>query len=118
MIVGVGVVSGPHEPDLKGVDMAPLSPVVARWELTSRLRVLSAEMTGAMIAEHLGFSPTYWSKIEKYRKILADDKLRKLLELFALSEEEREDLFALRVAATQRGWWSKFPNLFSAEHQR
>lgn len=100
--------------------MAPLSPTVARWELTSRIRMHSTELgfTGAMIAQHLGFSPTYWSKIDKDRKVLAEDKLRLLLDLFDLSQEERQDLLVLRAATTQRGWWVKFPNLFSAEHQR
>ncbi|WP_024799842.1 DUF5753 domain-containing protein [Nocardia sp. BMG51109] len=100
--------------------MAPLSPTVARWELTSRIRMYTAEhdLTGADVAKHLGFSPTYWSKIDKDRKVLSEDKLRRLLDLLDLSKEDREDLLRLRAAANGRGWWAQYSNLFGPEHQR
>ncbi|WP_433759566.1 helix-turn-helix domain-containing protein [Nocardia sp. CA-135398] len=100
--------------------MAPLSPTVARWELTSRIRTHIAErdLTAAEVAHHLSFTPGYWSKVDKDRKVLAEDKLRLLIKLFGLSDEERDDLLALRAATTRPGWWAKFPNLFSVEHQR
>ncbi|WP_280432603.1 Scr1 family TA system antitoxin-like transcriptional regulator [Nocardia brasiliensis] len=100
--------------------MAPLSPTVARWELTSRLRLRIAEagLTGEEVARALGFSPSYWSKIDKDRKVLSEEKLLKLMELLHLGSDEREDLLKVRAATTVRGWWSKFPGLFSNEHQR
>lgn len=100
--------------------MAPLSPTVARWELTSRIRACTAEhdLTGAAIAKHLGFSPTYWSKFERERKLLSEDKLKLLFDVLDLSETDRDDLLALRSAAGGRGWWAPYSTLFGVEHQR
>ncbi|NKY88836.1 helix-turn-helix transcriptional regulator [Nocardia veterana] len=76
------------------------------------------DLTGAAIAKHLGFSPTYWSKFERDRKILSEDKLQLLFGVLDLSADDREDLLALRAAASGRGWWAEYSNLFGVEHQR
>ncbi len=73
---------------------------------------------GKAIPEALGFSRNYWSAVENERKILSEDKLTKLIDLFELDKHERRELLELREAAKQRGWWARYSGLFSDELQR
>jgi hypothetical protein len=70
------------------------------------------------ITQRLGFSRNYWSAVENERKILAEDSLNKLLELFEFDEEERAELHALRAAAKARGWWTGYSAVLDEEVQR
>lgn len=99
--------------------MAPLSPTVARWELMLRIKRRRTEfdVTGAVIAKELGFTLSYWSKVEKDR-ILAEDKLRKLMSLLEFDADEREEMLRLREIAKRRGWWSEYAGLLSDELAR
>ncbi|WP_067463758.1 helix-turn-helix domain-containing protein [Nocardia amamiensis] len=99
--------------------MAPLSPTVARWELMLRIKRRRTEfdVTGAVIAKELGFTLSYWSKVEKDR-ILAEDKLRKLMNLLEFDADEREEMLRLREIAKRRGWWSEYAGLLSDELAR
>ncbi len=119
--IGQRVMSGPQDPAPEGVvEVAPLSPTVASWELTSRIRQRIAELalTGAMVANHLGVTATYWSKVDRDRKVLSEEKLELLLQLLDLPPGEGDELMKLRTASKERGWWAGFPKLFSAEHER
>ncbi|MGH3503294.1 MAG: helix-turn-helix domain-containing protein [Nocardioidaceae bacterium] len=97
--------------------MPPVSPTVARWELGLRLRQRREQIGTdvATIIGRLGFSRNYWSAIENERKILAEDKLRTLLDLYEFDADEQRELLALREAAKQRGWWSRYSGLFGSE---
>ncbi|MBF6297904.1 helix-turn-helix domain-containing protein [Nocardia amamiensis] len=99
--------------------MAPLSPTVARWELMLRIKRRRTEfdVTGAVIAKELGFTLSYWSKVEKDR-ILAEDKLRKLMDLLEFDADERAEMLRLREIAKRRGWWSEYAGLLSDEVAR
>lgn len=95
----------------------PPSPTVASWELSLRLRQRRAQLGIEVetITDQLGFTRNYWSAVEHERKILATEKLHRVLDLFEYDDEERAELIALREAAKQRGWWSGYSALFSDE---
>ncbi|KAA8890011.1 helix-turn-helix domain-containing protein [Nocardia colli] len=94
--------------------MAPLSPTVARWELMLRIRRRRTEfdVSASVVAKELGFTLSYWSKVEKER-ILAEDKLKKLMALFEFDQAERAEMLRLREIAKQRGWWSSYADLLT-----
>jgi hypothetical protein len=100
--------------------MPPSSPTVATWELVLRLRQRRDELgiEGKAIPTALGFSRNYWSAVENERKILSEEKLTKLIDLFEFDKQERRELLELREAAKQRGWWARYSGLFSEELQR
>ncbi|AVH21903.1 DUF5753 domain-containing protein [Nocardia cyriacigeorgica] len=99
--------------------MAPLSPTVARWELMLRIRRRRRQFdVGApTIAKELGFTLSYWSKVEKER-VLAEDKLERLMELLEFDPAERDRMRELREAAKRRGWWAEYANLLPEEVAR
>ncbi|MET9025167.1 helix-turn-helix transcriptional regulator [Nocardia sp. NPDC004168] len=96
--------------------MAPLSPTVARWELMLRIKRRRTEfdVSASVIAKELGFTLSYWSKVEKER-VLAEDKLRKLMSLLEFDQDERAEMLRLRDIAKRRGWWSEYAELLSDE---
>lgn len=99
--------------------MAPQSPTVARWELMLRIRRRRSEfdVSAAVIAKELGFTLSYWSKVEKER-ILAEDKLKKLMALLEFDPAERKELLRLREIAKQRGWWRNYAALLEDDMAR
>ncbi|MCP2320898.1 Helix-turn-helix domain-containing protein [Nocardia amikacinitolerans] len=96
--------------------MAPLSPTVARRELMLRIgrRRKQNDVSVSAIAKELGFSISYWSKVEKER-VLAESKLDELMKLLDFDAAEREELHELRDIARQRGWWTSYSGLISDE---
>ncbi|MEV7038881.1 Scr1 family TA system antitoxin-like transcriptional regulator [Amycolatopsis sp. NPDC051061] len=99
---------------------APSSPIVASWELALRLKRRREQLGVEVrtITETLGFTRNYWSAVENERKILSLESLRRIIELFEFDAEERDELFALRAAAKERGWWTRYSALFDNEIQR
>ncbi|GAB3155433.1 helix-turn-helix transcriptional regulator [Amycolatopsis stemonae] len=99
---------------------APPSPVVASWELALRLKRRREQLGVEVrtITETLGFTRNYWSAVENERKILSTESLSRIMGLFEFDAEEQEELLALRAAAKERGWWSRYPALFDNEIQR
>ncbi|MGV9616534.1 helix-turn-helix domain-containing protein [Nocardia xishanensis] len=99
--------------------MAPLSPRVARRELMLRIgrRRKQNDVSVSAIARELGFSISYWSKVEKER-VLAESKLDELMKLLDFDEAERQELHELRDVARQRGWWTNYSGLLSDEISR
>ncbi|MFC0112690.1 DUF5753 domain-containing protein [Kibdelosporangium aridum] len=98
----------------------PVSPIVARWELALRLR-RRREQVGVevkTITQALRFSRNYWSAVENERKILSEESLVQLLDLFQFDAEERDELMALHAAAKGRGWWSRYSAVLDEERQR
>ncbi|MBF6137765.1 helix-turn-helix domain-containing protein [Nocardia otitidiscaviarum] len=100
--------------------MAPKSPAVARWELSYRTRKRRDELgiTGPQIAKALKFSSTYWPKVERDQRILAEDKLLQLLQFLGFTDEEQTELVELRQLARERGWWTEYEGLFSEQQLR
>lgn len=70
------------------------------------------------ITQALGFSRNYWSAVENDRKILSEEGLTKIAELFEFDEDEQRELRELRAVARQRGWWMRYAGLLDAELQR
>lgn len=100
--------------------MAPPSPVVARWELMLRLRERRKELdiSPAVIAKKLGISGGYWAHIEGERNLLSEVKLQQLLPMLEFDETEIQELLGLRLAAKERGWWSKYSGLIGGDQMR
>jgi transcriptional regulator with XRE-family HTH domain len=100
--------------------MVAKSPAVARWELSYRVRrrreVLG--ITGPQLAKELGFSRTYWPKVERDQRILTEGKLRELLEQLEFSEDEKAEILELRDLAKQRAWWNGYEGLFGEDQLR
>lgn len=97
--------------------MAPRSPTVASWELALRLRQRREQLGIEVrtITETLNFTRNYWSAVENDRKILTPEKLAALMDLYELADDEKRELFELREAAKQRGWWMRYSALFSEQ---
>lgn len=97
--------------------MAPPSPVVARWDLGRRLREQREllGLTGAAAGKPVGLSATFLSDVENGKKNLPEDKLDALITAYEFDVDAATELRALRAECGQRGWWSKFNALFSAE---
>jgi transcriptional regulator with XRE-family HTH domain len=97
--------------------MAPPSPVVARWDLGRRLREQRdlLGLTGAAAGKPVGLSATFLSDVENGKKNLPEDKLDSLITAYEFDADAAAELRALREECGQRGWWSKFNTLFSAD---
>jgi transcriptional regulator with XRE-family HTH domain len=91
--------------------MVTASPVVARWELSRRLTRRRKELGIEVktITDELGFTRNYWSAVENDRTLIAEKKLRTVVDLLQFSDEESEELLALREAGRARGWWEDYP---------
>ena len=98
----------------------PVSPVVAGWELALRLRQRREQLGVEVrtITQRLGFSRNYWSAVENERKILSEEALTKVLDLFEFGEDEQLELLQLRAAAKERGWWTRYSGVIETEIQR
>src|SRR3954469_18170831 len=99
--------------------MSGPSPVVASWELALRLKQQREQLGIEVktITQALGFTRNYWSAVENERKILSQEALARVVDLFEFDDEEKAELLALRTAAKERGWWSN-SELFDAAVQR
>ncbi|MFE0021290.1 Scr1 family TA system antitoxin-like transcriptional regulator [Amycolatopsis sp. NPDC059021] len=96
------------------------SPVVAAWELALRLR-RRREQVGIevkTITQTLGFTRNYWSAVENERKILSEESLLRIVELFEFDREERQELIELRATAKEHGWWVRYSGLINDDLQR
>lgn len=100
--------------------MPPLSPTVASWELVLRLRERRQQLGIEVkeITQTLGFSRNYWSAVENDRKILSEDSLTRLADLFEFDDDEQRELHDLRTGAKQRGWWTRYSGMFDTSLQR
>ncbi len=90
--------------------MAPLSPAVARWELSLRLRRRASELglEVAAITSALKFSRNYWSAVVNDRAVLTEEKLRTVIDLLDFGHEEADQLLALRDLAKERSWLNRY----------
>jgi transcriptional regulator with XRE-family HTH domain len=97
-----------------------VSPVVAGWELALRLRKRREQLGIEVrtITQELGFSRNYWSAVENERKILSEQSLAKVLELFEFGPDEKKELLQLRAAAKEHGWWTNYSAVLDDELQR
>jgi len=98
----------------------PNSPIVARWEIALRLRQRREELglAPAAITKQLGLSQAYLSHIENERNLMSEDKLRPLMTVLEIDEDEQNELLAVHAVAKGRGWWSRYSAIFNDELMR
>lgn len=97
----------------------PHSPTLRLRRLTSELKQSreNAKLTVAQAGKALGWTASKISKIEttETRRIKAAD-LDRLMDLYKIKDAtKREALHALARDAKERGWWSKYREVFGAQ---
>lgn len=87
------------------------SPVVRRRRLGLELKKLrdAAELKGAEVAKHLGWSTSKLSRIEAGRVAPTPSDVTRLLNLYGVADPAQyEKLAALTKEARKKGWWQLF----------
>lgn len=94
--------------------MAPVSSVVAAWDLGLRLREKREllGLRGADVHAATGIATTYLSAVERGKQQLSEEKLRAVATLLEFDEDAIAEMLHLRSQALDRGWWVKFSALF------
>ncbi|WP_067450540.1 helix-turn-helix domain-containing protein [Actinomadura macra] len=77
-----------------------------------RLREIEGR-TGEEVAAGLGWSSAKISRIETASTLVRSGDLRKLLDLYDVSDSQRERLLAMARNTNERGWWDAYPDLGS-----
>jgi transcriptional regulator with XRE-family HTH domain len=88
----------------------PGSATVRNRRLAAELRRLreSRDFTGDDVAERLGWSASKVSRLENARQAPRFADVRRLLELYEVEGNHREQLLQLARDAVRRGWWEAF----------
>jgi hypothetical protein len=97
---------------------AGYSPTIRKRALARRLVELrqGLHLTTTEVQRRLGWSATKLNWLEKAKWIEpVTDQVVDLCELYGVEGAEREALVALAREARQRGWWSKYNDVFSSE---
>jgi transcriptional regulator with XRE-family HTH domain len=97
---------------------APPSPTVRRRRLAAELRRLRerAGLTGDDVAGQLQWSPSKISRIETAKSGAKISDVRKLLELYGVSDDHRDELISLAREAERKGWWEAYSDALPAEY--
>jgi transcriptional regulator with XRE-family HTH domain len=94
------------------------SPTIRKRALARRLVELrqACGLTTTDVQRRLGWSATKLHWLEKAKWIEpVTDQVVDLCELYGIEGTDRETLIALAREARQRGWWSKYNDVFSSE---
>lgn len=96
------------------------SPVVAGWELALRLRERREELNLDVksITDQLGFTRNYWSAVENERKLLTEENLAKVIELFQFDSAGGRELRNLSAIAREHHWATDYADLLDSQLQR
>lgn len=96
----------------------PGSPAVRRRRLAAELRRLrqSSGMTVEAAGDLLGWSKAKISRYELARSGLRPRDIERLLDIYHVQGEYREQLLTLAREGTQRGWWEDYSDVLSDEH--
>jgi len=94
------------------------SPAVRGRRLAAELRRLRERsgLTGEEVASRLGWSGSKISRIEHHRIGVKQGDLRKLLDLYGVTEPHRLDLLELARESAQKGWIEAVTASFPAEY--
>jgi transcriptional regulator with XRE-family HTH domain len=94
------------------------SPTVRQRRIAAELRRLREESgkTAEAVADVLGWSKAKISRYELARSGLKPSDVEKLLDVYGVRGEHREQLLALAEEATQRGWWEAYSDILTEEH--
>jgi transcriptional regulator with XRE-family HTH domain len=85
-------------------------PSVRTRQLAAELRRLreTATLTGEQAASELGWSASKISRIETARIAVSDEDLRRLLDLYRVSDSNRDRIAELARNVGRRGWWDAY----------
>jgi transcriptional regulator with XRE-family HTH domain len=77
----------------------------------------AAGLTREAVAEHLDWHPTKLYRIESARSGITLGDIRHLLDLYGVTDEpQRQALIALARHARQKGWWTKYDDVFHGSY--
>ena len=95
------------------------SPTMRRRRLAAELRRLreNAGLTQEEVAGQLEWDPSKLSRIENRQVGIIARDLRKLLDLYAVTDEsQREGYFAMAREGKQRAWWQSYGDVIPSEY--
>lgn len=96
----------------------PASPTVRRRRLAAELRRLreSRDLTLDHVADRLHWSASKLSRIENAKTGVKPTDVRRLLELYGLSDTPADDLMTLAREAERKGWWEAYSDAIPDEY--
>jgi transcriptional regulator with XRE-family HTH domain len=74
------------------------------------------KLTGAKVAERLGWSPSKVSRIESSKTMPSPDDIEAMARLFLVGDEKLDELLGLLRDADQRGWWEDYEDTLPSEY--
>jgi transcriptional regulator with XRE-family HTH domain len=94
------------------------SPTVRRRRLAAELRKLREQsgQTADQIAEALGWSTSKVSRYELARTGLKPADVRRLLDHYKVGASHRNELMALALEATEKGWWEAYSDVLPQQY--
>lgn len=95
------------------------SPSIRHRRLAADLERLreTAGLSREDVAERLDWHPTKLYRIENARSGITPADMRHLLDLYGVKDERRRDaLVALARHARQKGWWTKYQDVFRGSY--
>jgi transcriptional regulator with XRE-family HTH domain len=95
-----------------------VSPSVQRRRLAAELRRLREEqnLTGEEVADALRWSGSKISRIETSRTGVKSGDLSKLLELYGVPADHRQELVALAREPRRKGWWEAYTDVLLEQY--
>jgi transcriptional regulator with XRE-family HTH domain len=96
----------------------PGSATVRNRRLAAELRRLRelGNLTGDDVAERLGWSASKVSRLENARQAPRFADVRRLLDLYGVDGNHREQLLQLARDAVRRGWWEAFSDALPEQY--
>lgn len=93
-------------------------PTVGQRRLAAELRRLREESgrTAEAVAQVLGWSKAKVSRYELARSLLKPSEVERLLDVYEVRGEHREQLLDLAEEAAKRGWWEAYSDVLTPEH--
>jgi transcriptional regulator with XRE-family HTH domain len=94
------------------------SPTVRRRRLAAELRRLRARSgkTANEVAADLGWSKAKISRYELAQSGLKPRDVERLLDVYSVGGDHRDQLMALAEEATQKGWWEAYSDVLTEDH--
>lgn len=97
--------------------MPDRSPTIRERRLATELRKIrdSSALKLDEVVQKLGWSISTLSRIETHKRRVQIGELNKLLDLYGIKGERREQLLGLARTARQAGWWDAYAGTLSTE---
>ena len=98
------------------------APSVRERQLAAELRRLrvGAQLDGRQAAARLGWSASKVSRIETSRTGVGDADLQRLLDLYRVPQEQREELARLQASSNTRKapWWARYRDALTSSYEQ